>query len=73
MAAFLRATELQPSQLSAWQGFAAFLEQERNKTVLSTDTGLKVKELNEKLIFTYDILEELLKRSVLLLNKIFIK
>ena len=64
MTAFLRATELQPTQLTAWQGFAAFLEQERNRTVLSTDAGLKIGELKEKLIFTYDKLAELLIRFV---------
>jgi len=64
MAAFLRATELQPSQLTAWQGFAAFLEQERSRTVLSTDAGLKMEELKDKLIFTYDKLAELLNRFV---------
>ena len=65
MAAFTRATELQPSQLTAWQGFAAFLEQERSRTVLSTDAGLRMAELKEKLVFSYDKLAELLIRFAL--------
>jgi len=46
--------------LTAWQGLAAFLEQERNKSVLSTDNGEKNKEKTEKLVAAYSKLEELL-------------
>ena len=61
LASFLKATELQPLQLTAWQGLAACLEQERNKSsVISTDGGAKSKESAEKLIGVYRKLEELL-------------
>jgi cytochrome c-type biogenesis protein CcmH/NrfG len=60
LTAFTKATELQPTQLTAWQGLAAFLEQERNKSVLSTDNGEKNKEKTEKLVAVYSKLEEIL-------------
>lgn len=62
LTAFVKATELQPDQLTAWQGLAAFLEQERNKTVITTDGGHQANELSEKLCAVYRKLECLFER-----------
>ena len=62
LAAFTKATELQPEQLTAWQGMAAFLEQERGKTVITTDGGHQSKEISEKLCDVYKKLEILFER-----------
>ena len=62
LTAFVKATELQPEQLTAWQGLAAFLEQERNKSVVSTDGGQQSKDLLEKLCAVYKKLECLFGR-----------
>lgn len=62
LTSFTTATELQPEQLTAWQGLAAFLEQERNRSVVSTDNGHYVKELSEKLTSVYEKLERLFSR-----------
>lgn len=71
LTAFVKATELQPDQLTAWQGLAAFLEQERNQLVVTTDGGQQSHELSQKLCDVYKKLECFLKRLgvvILLLN-----
>lgn len=65
LSAFLKATELQPEQLTAWQGLAAFLEQERNRSVVSTDSGQQLKEYSEKLSAVYTKLEALFSRLII--------
>lgn len=62
LTAFIKATELQPEQLTAWQGLAAFLEQEKGKSVVATDGGQQLKELSEKLCLVYKKLEVFLER-----------
>lgn len=62
LAAFTKATELQPEQLTAWQGLAAFLEQERSKSVVTTDGGQQSQDLAEKLCAVYIKLESLFQR-----------
>lgn len=62
LSAFTKATELQPDQLTAWQGLAAFLEQERSRSVISTDDGHQLRELSEKLQSVYEKLEKLFSR-----------
>lgn len=61
LTAFVKATELQPDQLTAWQGLAAFLEQERNQLVVTTDGGQQSHELSQKLCDVYKKLECFLK------------
>lgn len=71
LTAFVKAAELQPDQLTAWQGLAAFLEQERNQLVVTTDGGQQSHELSQKLCDVYKKLECILKRLgvvILLLN-----
>ena len=62
LTAFVKATEFQPDQLTAWQGLAAFLEQERNKSVVTTDGGQQSNHLSEKLCDVYRKLECLFER-----------
>ncbi len=62
LTAFIKATELQPDQLTAWQGLAAFLEQERSKSVITTDGGQQLKDLLERLCIVYKKLECLFER-----------
>lgn len=62
LAAFSKATEIQPDQLTAWQGLAAFLEQERNQLVVTTDGGQQSSDLSQKLCDVYKKLECFLKR-----------
>ena len=62
LSAFTKATELQPDQLTAWQGLAAFLEQERSRSVISTDDGQQLKNVSEKLQSVYEKLEQLFSR-----------
>lgn len=62
LAAFVKATELQPDQITAWQGLAAFLEHERGKSVITTDGGQQFQDLSERLCSVYLKLESFLKR-----------
>lgn len=62
LTAFVKATEFQPDQLTAWQGLAAFLEQERSKSVVTTDGGQQSNDLSEKLCAVYRKLECLFER-----------
>lgn len=63
IAALNKATQLNPEQLSAWQGLASALEQERTKSaVISTDNGADLKDTCSKLSTVYMKLEELLLR-----------
>ena len=62
LTAFTKATELQPEQLTAWQGLAAFLEQERSKLIVATDGGVQSQELAGKLCNVYNKLEGLFQK-----------
>lgn len=71
LSAFCKATELQPEQLTAWQGLAAFLEKERSKSVISTDNLKRHKEISDQLVSVYQKLSILLSRWANLEIKLF--